>query len=64
MTPGGCSGSAARPGDHTVKDELSEALLSYDGATLPRTVVGLSGVTFTDSSGINVFVHARHQGAK
>ncbi|MFF1542215.1 STAS domain-containing protein [Streptomyces sp. NPDC058291] len=45
--------------DHDVKDVLSEALLSFDAAT-PRTVVDLSGVTFMDSSGINVFV-AAHQ---
>ncbi|MEV5731331.1 STAS domain-containing protein [Streptomyces pharetrae] len=44
--------------DHVVKDVLSEALLSFDGAT-PRTVVDLSGVTFMDSSGINVFVAAQ-----
>ncbi|MFD3621939.1 STAS domain-containing protein [Streptomyces sp. NPDC058676] len=48
--------------DHAVKDMLSEALLSYDGAAPLRTVVGLSGVTFMDSSGINVFV-AAHQAA-
>ncbi|MET7889457.1 STAS domain-containing protein [Streptomyces avermitilis] len=44
--------------DHAVKDMLGEALLSCDGAAPPRTVVDLSGVTFTDSSGINVFVAA------
>ncbi|MFF1306736.1 STAS domain-containing protein [Streptomyces sp. NPDC058307] len=44
--------------DHTVKDMLSQALLSHDGATPPRTVVDLSGVTFMDSSGINVLVAA------
>lgn len=44
--------------DHTVKDMLSEALLSPDGATPPRTVVDLSGVTFMDSSGISVFIGA------
>ncbi|MFI6037870.1 STAS domain-containing protein [Streptomyces sp. NPDC051315] len=43
--------------DHTVKHELSEALESSDG-TPPRTVVDLSGVTFMDSSGINIFVAA------
>ncbi|MFK0124734.1 MULTISPECIES: STAS domain-containing protein [Streptomyces] len=48
--------------DHAVKDMLSEALMSYDGATPLRTVVDLSGVTFMDSSGINVFV-AAHQAA-
>ncbi len=46
--------------DHTVKNELSEALLSYGGVTRPRTVVDLSGVTFMDSSGINVLI-AAHQ---
>ncbi|MEU9187341.1 STAS domain-containing protein [Streptomyces sp. NPDC048484] len=44
--------------DHTVKDVLSEALLSPDSATPPRTVVDLSGVTFMDSSGISVFISA------
>jgi anti-anti-sigma factor len=44
--------------DHAVKDMLSEALLSYDGAAPLPTVVDLSGVTFMDSSGINVFVVA------
>jgi stage II sporulation protein AA (anti-sigma F factor antagonist) len=48
--------------DHAVKDMLSEALLSCDGAAPLRTVVDLSGVTFMDSSGINVFV-AAHQAA-
>lgn len=46
--------------DHTVKDELTEALLAYHGVTQPRTVVDLSGVTFMDSSGINVLITA-HQ---
>jgi anti-anti-sigma factor len=44
--------------DHTVKDMLSQALLSFDGATPPRTVMDLSGVTFMDSSGINVLIAA------
>ncbi|MER7564165.1 STAS domain-containing protein [Streptomyces sp. NPDC097941] len=44
--------------DHTVKDMLSQALLPDDGPTPPRTVVDLSGVTFMDSSGINVLVAA------
>ncbi|MFJ1806729.1 MULTISPECIES: STAS domain-containing protein [unclassified Streptomyces] len=47
--------------DHDVKEVLSEALLPRDGTAPPsRIVVDLSGVTFMDSSGINVFV-AAHQ---
>ncbi len=45
--------------DQDVKDILSEALLSCDGAAPPRTVVDLSGVTFMDSSGINVLIAAQ-----
>ncbi|MET9463159.1 STAS domain-containing protein [Streptomyces canus] len=44
--------------DHPVKDKLSEALLSCNGATPPRTVLDLSGVTFMDSGGINVLIAA------
>ncbi|MFC8194049.1 STAS domain-containing protein [Streptomyces sp. NPDC060006] len=44
--------------DHTVKDILTEALLPPAAATPPRTVADLSGVTFMDSSGINVLVLA------
>ncbi|MFF4035535.1 STAS domain-containing protein [Streptomyces sviceus] len=48
--------------DHDVKGVLSEALLSEDGvAAPPRIVADLSGVTFMDSSGINVFVAAFQQ---
>jgi anti-anti-sigma factor len=48
--------------DHDVKDVLSAALLSEDGTVPPpRIVVDLSGVTFMDSSGINVFVAAYQQ---
>ncbi|KOG37131.1 STAS domain-containing protein [Streptomyces resistomycificus] len=48
--------------DHDVKDVLGEALLSEEGAVPPlRVVVDLSGVTFMDSSGINVFVAAHRQ---
>ncbi|MFJ8469234.1 STAS domain-containing protein [Streptomyces swartbergensis] len=46
--------------DHAVTNELAEALLSYGSVTRPRTVVDLSGVTFMDSSGINVLI-AAHQ---
>ncbi|WP_371573407.1 STAS domain-containing protein [Streptomyces sp. NBC_01314] len=48
--------------DHDVKSVLSEALLPEDGAVPPpRIVVDLSGVTFMDSSGINVFVAVHRQ---
>ena len=46
--------------DHTVKDALSAALLPGDDAEgdgFPRIVADLDGVTFMDSSGINVFVN-------
>ncbi|MFD7607645.1 STAS domain-containing protein [Streptomyces mirabilis] len=47
--------------DHAVKDLLSQALLSEDGTLPPpRIVADLSGVTFMDSSSINVFITA-HQ---
>ncbi|MFD9391030.1 STAS domain-containing protein [Streptomyces sp. NPDC060000] len=46
--------------DHDVKDVLSQALTSEEGTTPPRIVADLSGVTFMDSSGINVFI-AAHQ---
>ncbi|MEH0541771.1 STAS domain-containing protein [Streptomyces sp. B21-105] len=46
--------------DHDVKDALSEALLSRNGDHTHRIVADLSGVTFLDSSGINVFVQV-HQ---
>ncbi|MFG3035022.1 STAS domain-containing protein [Streptomyces sp. NPDC048253] len=43
--------------DHDVKELLGAALLSGYGEAPPsRIVVDLSGVTFMDSSGINVFV--------
>ncbi|MFE6485407.1 STAS domain-containing protein [Streptomyces sp. NPDC057757] len=43
--------------DHTVKGVLYEALLPEDGAVAPvRIVVDFSGVTFMDSSGINVLL--------
>lgn len=48
--------------DHDVQDVLRGALLGADGAGPARIVADLSGVTFMDSSGINVFV-AAHQHA-
>ncbi|CAM5266357.1 hypothetical protein SALBM311S_01007 [Streptomyces alboniger] len=50
--------------DHTVKNELTEALLSYGSVMRPRTVVDLSGVTFMDSSGIGNVLIAAHQAMK
>ncbi|MFE7836216.1 STAS domain-containing protein [Streptomyces sp. NPDC057474] len=48
--------------DHTVRDVLSEALLCEDGTVPPpRIVADLSGVTFMDSSGINVFIAVHRQ---
>ncbi|MER7563677.1 STAS domain-containing protein [Streptomyces sp. NPDC048523] len=50
--------------DHDVKDTLTTALLPEDGpddGPPPRVVADLSGVTFLDSTGINVFVHIHHQ---
>jgi anti-anti-sigma factor len=47
--------------DHGVKEALHQALLPRNGDDeAPRIVADLSGVTFIDSSGINVFIHA-HQ---
>ncbi|MEU5316734.1 STAS domain-containing protein [Streptomyces sp. NPDC021056] len=48
--------------DHDVKDTLSQALTSQDGMTPPvRIVADLSGVTFMDSSGINVLITAHRR---
>ncbi|MFD5949668.1 STAS domain-containing protein [Streptomyces collinus] len=47
--------------DHDVQDVLSHALLGEDAAVPRRVVADLSGVTFMDSSGINVFVAAYQQ---
>ncbi|MET7686864.1 STAS domain-containing protein [Streptomyces sp. NPDC005483] len=50
--------------DHDVKEALAGALLPEEGAEdgqAPRVVADLSGVTFLDSTGINVFVHVHHR---
>ncbi|GHH66124.1 anti-anti-sigma factor [Streptomyces umbrinus] len=47
--------------DYTVKHALTEALMPRHAAP-QRTIVDLSGVTFMDSSGINIFI-AAHQAA-
>ncbi|MFI9244046.1 STAS domain-containing protein [Streptomyces sp. NPDC053086] len=44
--------------DHDVMGDFGRALLSEDATAPPRIVVDLSGVTFMDSSGINVFIAA------
>jgi anti-anti-sigma factor len=49
--------------DHDVQDVAGQALLAGDGHPPVRTVVDLSGVTFMDSSGINVLVTAHQQAA-
>ncbi|MFJ4621145.1 STAS domain-containing protein [Streptomyces sp. NPDC088812] len=46
--------------DHDTAGPLRRALTPADGAVGPRTVVDLGGVTFLDSSGINVLI-AAHQ---
>ncbi|MFE5757532.1 STAS domain-containing protein [Streptomyces massasporeus] len=47
--------------DHDVRDKLSEALVGEEGPVPARTIADLSGVTFMDSSGLNVFVAAYQQ---
>jgi stage II sporulation protein AA (anti-sigma F factor antagonist) len=42
--------------DRDVTDGLRDALLPPDGPTPPRVVVDLAGVTFMDSSGINILL--------
>ncbi|MFJ4341588.1 STAS domain-containing protein [Streptomyces sp. NPDC088915] len=46
--------------DHTSRDVLGEALLPGDAA-VTRVVADLGGVSFMDSSGINVFITAHRQ---
>ncbi len=43
------------------KDALREVLLPEDATVPPRIVVDMSGVTFLDSNGINVFIMAHQQ---
>jgi stage II sporulation protein AA (anti-sigma F factor antagonist) len=46
--------------DYHTGDPLSQALSLPEGAAASRIVVDLSGVTFMDSSGINVLIAARN----
>ncbi|WP_411075816.1 STAS domain-containing protein [Streptomyces sp. cmx-4-7] len=46
--------------DHTGKDALHDALIQHEAGAPPRVVADMSGVSFMDSSGINVLIFA-HQ---
>ncbi|MFC7791336.1 STAS domain-containing protein [Streptomyces cinereoruber] len=46
--------------DHTGKDVLRDALTQHETGAPPRVVADMSGVSFLDSSGINVLIFA-HQ---
>ncbi|MFJ3224792.1 STAS domain-containing protein [Streptomyces sp. NPDC086783] len=46
--------------DHSIRDHLRRALLTHEAH--PRIVVDLSGVTFMDSTGVNVLI-AAHRAA-
>jgi stage II sporulation protein AA (anti-sigma F factor antagonist) len=56
MVDGVCVVSLRGEIDLDVKDQISRALLSGSESTPTRIVADLSGVTFLDSSGINVFI--------
>ncbi|GAA0612935.1 STAS domain-containing protein [Streptomyces crystallinus] len=47
--------------DHDSGDALREALALSTDTDKPRIVVDLSAVTFLDSSGINILIHAHHR---
>ncbi|MET9933480.1 MULTISPECIES: STAS domain-containing protein [unclassified Streptomyces] len=48
--------------DHTTRDVVENALLGQDDTTRPPGVVAdLEGVSFMDSSGLNVFISAHRQ---
>jgi stage II sporulation protein AA (anti-sigma F factor antagonist) len=47
--------------DRDVQDVLREALLGEAGMASARIIADLSGVTFMDSSGVNVFLGAHLQ---
>lgn len=45
--------------DHDTAEPLREALARHTGPEAERVVVDLSGLTFCDSTGLNVLLHAR-----
>ncbi|MFF4985495.1 STAS domain-containing protein [Streptomyces sp. NPDC001046] len=47
--------------DHDVRDQFNRALLGGDGPVPVRIIADLSGVTFLDSSGINVLIDVFQQ---
>ncbi|WP_228980254.1 STAS domain-containing protein [Streptomyces sp. DH12] len=46
--------------DHTCREALLRALAPDPGDGPPRTVIDLGGVSFMDSSGVNVLIVAHH----
>ncbi|MFE8938019.1 STAS domain-containing protein [Streptomyces sp. NPDC007872] len=47
--------------DHTAREVLGRALAPEGTAPAPRVVADLTGVSFMDSSGINVFITAHRR---
>ncbi|MFJ4341667.1 STAS domain-containing protein [Streptomyces sp. NPDC088915] len=47
--------------DHTSREVLGQALIPEERAPAPRVVADLTGVSFMDSSGINVFITAHRR---
>ncbi|TXS44431.1 STAS domain-containing protein [Streptomyces sp. t39] len=45
--------------DHDTAEPLREALARHTGTGAGRVLVDLSGLTFCDSTGLNVLLHAR-----
>lgn len=45
--------------DHDTAEPLREALARHTGAAAERVLVDLGGLTFCDSTGLNVLLHAR-----
>ncbi|MER6694531.1 STAS domain-containing protein [Streptomyces minutiscleroticus] len=49
--------------DHATCPQLTQALLPEDATAVPRTVLDFSGVSFLDSSGLNVLIKAHRTAA-